>query len=563
MTNRLRAAATNAALLIASIVLSSLLLEIAFRLYSGVAVFEFPDWRERRVIAATMSSSSEYAPLLGWKIKDHLTSPTLNTLEYGIRKNQESDSSIRTGGVLAVGDSFTAGSEVMDWDSWPAQLETLLGEPVINAGVGGYGTDQILLRAEQLLPIVRPRVLVVGFLDQDILRASYSVFGRPKPYFTVERGSLVLHNNPVPRSIISESSSFFENHLTWLAALLSRSFVIDRLMTASYPDIWHAKAGQNYRRVGNDNVDVTCALLARVKQAADASSMRMLLMMQYGGPIRAAEAPPGYALMVEECAGRAGIQVVDEFATLKAIWRQDAKNFRKLYVVQPDGETLGHMSAAGNAQIAKLLTAAITRPPKLGEVKPAAARLPSSGRAGDGRNRIARSEHLDLIAVPQGFATISPAGTISKGINAFRLSAKGGPSEHYVVIALPADLPADAYTLSMWVRPDPAQRMRIQLLDGERNGGIADIDLASKSGGMTRIGRAFGLFTKIDPETDGWSRIQLSASLPGAKGMVLLQLSDATGGTNFRATGDGLLVGALQLEAGETPSSYTPGGEPR
>jgi hypothetical protein len=528
-----------------------------------VALFEFPDWRERSVTAMTMSSSSEYEPLLGWKIKDHLNTPELGTLEYGIRKNQESDSSIKIGGVLAVGDSFTAGSEVMDWETWPAQLEALLGKPVINAGAGGYATDQILLRAEQLLPIARPRVLVVGFLDQDILRASYSVFGRPKPYFTIERGALVLHNSPVPHSIDSESVGFFEDHLASLAALMSRSLVVDRLMATNYPEIWHAAVGQSFRRIDNDDVDVTCALLARVKQAADAASTRMLLLMQYGGGrIRVADAPPGDSLMVEECARSAGIQVVDEFATLKAIWRQDTAAFKKLYMVRPDGQTLGHMSAAGNAQIAMLLAHTILRPPELAEPKPVAAPLPSSGQPGDGRNRIPRSEHLDAIAIPQGFATIVPAGVIKKGINAFRLSAKGGPSEHYMVIALPADLPADVYTLSMWVRPDPAQRMRVQLLDGEQNGGITDIDFASQSAWRTRIGRTVGLSTSIAPQSNGWSRIQLSVSLPGRKGMILLQLSDASGATNFKATGDGLLIGALQVEAGETPSSYNPGNEP-
>ena len=100
---------------------------------------------------------------------------------YGIRKNGPNDDLLRSGGVLAVGDSFTAGSETADEDTWPAQLERIIHRPVVNGGVGGYGSDQIVMRAEKLLPIVRPQVLLVGMLDLDILRAGYSSFGRQAP----------------------------------------------------------------------------------------------------------------------------------------------------------------------------------------------------------------------------------------------------------------------------------------------------------------------------------------------------------------------------------------------
>lgn len=67
--------------------------------------------------------------------------------------------------MIAVGDSFTAGSEVADAETWPAQLERLIDGPVINAGVGGYGTDQMILRSESLLPVLQPSAVVVGILD--------------------------------------------------------------------------------------------------------------------------------------------------------------------------------------------------------------------------------------------------------------------------------------------------------------------------------------------------------------------------------------------------------------
>lgn len=53
--------------------------------------------------------------------------------------------------ILAVGDSYTFGDEVSDWETWPAQLQKLSGRRVINGGVFGYGIDQAFLRARRLL----------------------------------------------------------------------------------------------------------------------------------------------------------------------------------------------------------------------------------------------------------------------------------------------------------------------------------------------------------------------------------------------------------------------------
>jgi hypothetical protein len=46
----------------------------------------------------------------------------LNTIALGIRKNRASDSDVRTGGVLVVGNSFAIGSQVNDEETWPAHL---------------------------------------------------------------------------------------------------------------------------------------------------------------------------------------------------------------------------------------------------------------------------------------------------------------------------------------------------------------------------------------------------------------------------------------------------------
>lgn len=52
--------------------------------------------------------------------------------------------------VLTAGDSFTFGDEVSDHETYTARLQELLGVPVVNLGVGGYGPVQALLRFEEM-----------------------------------------------------------------------------------------------------------------------------------------------------------------------------------------------------------------------------------------------------------------------------------------------------------------------------------------------------------------------------------------------------------------------------
>src|SRR5262249_34362993 len=153
--------------------------------WMSVSPFNFTNFRTN-VTVGNLIGTVTYDADLGWSLKPNVSIDLairntsdrfiMNTMEFGIRKNGSNDNALRTGGLLAVGDSFTAGSEVADGDPWPALLEAIIQQPVVNAGAGGYGSDQIVMRAEKLLPIVRPQVLLVGMLDQDILRAGYSSF---------------------------------------------------------------------------------------------------------------------------------------------------------------------------------------------------------------------------------------------------------------------------------------------------------------------------------------------------------------------------------------------------
>ena len=85
------------------------------------------------------------------------------------------------------------------------------GRRVLNAGVSGYGFDQIVLRAERSCRTSHPSKVVVGFIADDIVRTEMRRrWSAEKPYFDIQNGALVLHDvavrDPTPTRLLAFSS---------------------------------------------------------------------------------------------------------------------------------------------------------------------------------------------------------------------------------------------------------------------------------------------------------------------------------------------------------------------
>ena len=94
---------------------------------------------------------SQFDAVLGWTTKSGYASPdgAVHVNAQGLRSTREFAASAPPGErrVIVCGESFTFCEEVTDEEAWPARLEALVPDlAVLNYGVGGYGTDQALLR---------------------------------------------------------------------------------------------------------------------------------------------------------------------------------------------------------------------------------------------------------------------------------------------------------------------------------------------------------------------------------------------------------------------------------
>lgn len=146
-------------------------------------------------------------PELGWRYAPGTSGDTISVNGDGQRSVGAGpvDFSRQRIVLSAWGDSFIFCTEVRDEDCWLARLQ--LRNPGIlvrNFGVGGYGTDQALLRFRRTVDSFPPDIAILGFTEDDLRRLvnGYRRFvdndEAPlfKPRFRVLGESLRLVPNP-------------------------------------------------------------------------------------------------------------------------------------------------------------------------------------------------------------------------------------------------------------------------------------------------------------------------------------------------------------------------------
>lgn len=165
-------------------------------------------------------------PMLGWPTTDALKSE-----RYDASGSRPVPAFPDPGNecVTLYGDSYTYGEEVGHKEAWGNVLAEALGCRVANFGVGGYGTDQALLRFEDNQADTAP-VSILGILPINVMRNvnqyRYLRVGKMvahlsfKPRFILVDGELRLVSKPEPTyeelGLLSEAPSQLLPHETSL-----------------------------------------------------------------------------------------------------------------------------------------------------------------------------------------------------------------------------------------------------------------------------------------------------------------------------------------------------------
>lgn len=191
------------ALVIGSVLFSLIVLELGCRIARG------PQWlvqwpnivlEGRRGTQREVQGRTIHDPRLGFIARPGFSYGGLHYDERGLRVTPAPEGiALARPPILVVGDSYAHGDEVADDETWAARLQSLTGRLVVNAALGGYGIDQMVLRAEILVPEIKPAAIVLSFIADDVRRTEMKrLWGAEKPYFESVGGVLALRNTPVP-----------------------------------------------------------------------------------------------------------------------------------------------------------------------------------------------------------------------------------------------------------------------------------------------------------------------------------------------------------------------------
>lgn len=153
---------------------------------------------------------AEYAridPDLGW-----VSAPVGNEVNAdGFRDPRAFDAATAAAArrrIVVLGDSFMWGAGIAADDSVPRRLEHALGDDtaVFNVSVPGWGLDQMYLAWRRYREVLRPDVVVVAFIDDDIDRLLMTYRQRErleKPAFRLDADRLVPRGPEPPPGVVA------------------------------------------------------------------------------------------------------------------------------------------------------------------------------------------------------------------------------------------------------------------------------------------------------------------------------------------------------------------------
>lgn len=332
----------RAALVLGSILLTLIVLELGCRLAQGADwLVHWPNLvlQARRATIANGVGRLVHDDRLGFVARPGYASAGENYDQHSFRRSPAPEGLVLAEPpILVVGDSYADGDEVTDSETWPAHLQALMRRHVVNAAMSGYGIDQMVLRAEIVVPQIKPAAIVLSFIADDVRRAEMKrVWGAEKPYFDLRDGTLVLRNTPVPPSPAPADT------LSLSHRLFGWSMLVDTVLKHQG---WQYEWALDFERVLPESAGkpLACALMRRLAGLG----LPILVVAEYDPYLWKDD---DYAPVVRQrskdvldCAADAGLATLDMFETIDKAVR--ARGLDAIYRVSHPGPEGTRLAAA-------------------------------------------------------------------------------------------------------------------------------------------------------------------------------------------------------------------------
>ncbi len=324
--------------------------------------------------------------LLHWKLRADAEIPfrkhLVTTDRYGFRSAApDEDAKV----VLCLGDSCTFGWDVDQADTFPAGLQRLLNDSqthpgtwsVINAGVPGYTSHQVRLRAEQLIAEFHPSVVVVCIGNNEA--------------WPVERSDRVISES-TPAPSLLQSVLTHSRFLAWLA----------ESVRPEQPQSFIAPAEANsVPRVGAEEYREN--LTATVRNAKESGAQVILL----SSPVNLEHMPPGLNVLPNGNQLKMLGQRIDQIATtqgyaaaltqIDALLKREPNHFYLLWIKGIFLKQQGNQEASALALEQSIENRRFPR-----RCRPSYRQIVQE---------VAKAEQADFVEVNEQFATEAPTAT--------------------------------------------------------------------------------------------------------------------------------------------------------
>ncbi len=553
MSDILKSIATT----LVSCLVSLLLVEGGLRLWHGVPVFALTDFRGQHKPNTAFKGLVRYDANLGWVMADHHSSGQIHTVDHGIRRSSVGQKAAHEGGILVSGSSFTAGSGVEDWETWPAFLENETGIPVNNAAVGGWGLDQVVLRAEDLLEKTKPDVLMVDIMDTTIRWAGYSILTNPKPYFVVEDGRLTRPEPTVPRRENQQPED-----VGILKKIAGHIYVADRIMAIVDARSWYAQSPRSTAKTNADPVEVTCELVRRLAlKAAEANIRFMVVSVPTGQEIQISEKPSSVVAHTEECLAGYDIHIAPIRERLLEAIKNETITPGDFFQVE-NGQALGHLTSEGNKFIAAVVTDELARQPPAVDfdiLSRSAVSDASVEAASTTGNLLQNSERLEEVFTPNTFAQLQPAGDSGDGPRQYEFRFSGlDPKNRAFLVGRDVPVEPGSHVFSIDVRPDRVEDVIFQIWSHNNGSTFAGFNFEREEAHIFPAHFALGRSWRagMSKGEDGWYRLWMKLDLPEATVRMMVGLGDEGGHLTPFGQSARVQVRAPQIEQGARATAY-------